>query len=264
MFKRIRRVPRVVLLFVLAGAISLAAGATCDLQDGSLLLACALPASQQSPELATHSCSVDETVSLVSTGWTPRSPNYVALRVSLWIVTVAVVLVQIYLRFTFRHSRLARCSSTRVLRWAEHTVVVLASVAVATAVLPPYGAALSCAFHSHDYGCAGFIVRGFSQNLESIAVRRYGPKRVESTPDDYGPARNAPIMLHSYGDFGSLSLRREWIGLPGVAILGIACVLKRRHAIEDSAMKPCTSCGYSLIGNLSGVCPECGINTGLK
>jgi len=41
----------------------------------------------------------------------------------------------------------------------------------------------------------------------------------------------------------------------GPAVWAVACVRRRRWAIEGR----CAACGYDLTGNVSGVCPECGV-----
>ena len=49
------------------------------------------------------------------------------------------------------------------------------------------------------------------------------------------------------------------------AVLATACILDyRRHLrLREHARKGlCPRCGYSLTGNVSGVCPECGTRVG--
>ncbi len=61
----------------------------------------------------------------------------------------------------------------------------------------------------------------------------------------------------------------RWMALANVAGGQIVCPLLivslyslcsklRRQGQEVSQLIPCESCGYSLVGNTSGICPECG------
>lgn len=67
---------------------------------------------------------------------------------------------------------------------------------------------------------------------------------------------------------------RQWLGslwpvCVGVtAILAIGCISRIRKLQRQSLCRRlvdlglCSSCGYDLTGNTSGVCPECGTSTG--
>jgi hypothetical protein len=59
----------------------------------------------------------------------------------------------------------------------------------------------------------------------------------------------------------------DYIGIPVTFVLLTLCVVSLRHIArarkkllrQDRAFWGfCAACGYSLTGNLSGVCPECG------
>ena len=49
------------------------------------------------------------------------------------------------------------------------------------------------------------------------------------------------------------------------AVIAIACIVdyRRHRRIRDREKGGlCLQCGYSLAGNVSGVCPECGMRAG--
>lgn len=73
---------------------------------------------------------------------------------------------------------------------------------------------------------------------------------------------------------GSLAAAWPWLALPlfgappvafvAAAIVSAARDNRRRLRLQRQAAGLCLRCGYSLTGNISGVCPACGTPTGSR
>lgn len=81
-------------------------------------------------------------------------------------------------------------------------------------------------------------------------------------PIAYGPAIVSATLLGwmlppgtSIGFFGSIIGTTLALGI-GVSVAALKCPIVPKVVSES---QPCAACGYSLKGNKSGVCPECGL-----
>ena len=79
--------------------------------------------------------------------------------------------------------------------------------------------------------------------------------RLKSVPFNPWRSRFRAPWFESLQGTGSFCLPLVWFYLGFVALVGIATW--RRSKIDNSFPK-CNMCGYNLIGNISGRCPECG------
>ncbi len=51
---------------------------------------------------------------------------------------------------------------------------------------------------------------------------------------------------------------KDWWLVAGSSILPVAWLLRRKRRMRSAKPGQCASCQYSLTGNTSGICPECG------
>jgi hypothetical protein len=142
-------------------------------------------------------------------------------------------------------------------------------------------AALSCGVYSFQLpasrAVAGLIPDGLQLHTSPfVAPGVYPIASYAKTVKAYGLPSAANGESFNFIGFGfastditlprtgmRMSLSCVIFPLPAVAALtalpSLVWIYRRqRQPISASAQSPCPACGYSLIGNTSGVCPECG------
>jgi hypothetical protein len=96
----------------------------------------------------------------------------------------------------------------------------------------------------------GVIVHGLIVACLSLCVLSLGGRIIAPELHDSYPPPSA-----------ELETRRVLLGAAIVAsalVIGLLAVLRRLKSGEQVNHPLCRKCGYSLTGNVSGVCPECG------
>jgi hypothetical protein len=70
-----------------------------------------------------------------------------------------------------------------------------------------------------------------------------------------------PEFTRIYAPFGNghISQTSVPVWMPTLVLAGLACFFHRRHKRTARSPGICQNCGYDLQGNISGRCPECGV-----
>jgi hypothetical protein len=99
--------------------------------------------------------------------------------------------------------------------------------------------------------------------MAGLGRRRYYPKWTTASAVcllvTFLILNTAASLFPSFDDLWDI-LRDVWFASLGFIVVVIALRTSRTRSTVRKRIKKglCLSCGYSLIGNTSGVCPECG------